>query len=85
MICSGIGGLAEKVSNGVSGLHFKPGDPLDLLRALKTAADAKLADKLRLGIPAVTSALDMANSYLSLFSAAQQPGAAPLARAAAAK
>jgi glycosyltransferase involved in cell wall biosynthesis len=67
VICTGIGGLAEKVQNGISGLHFNLGDPADLLRAIRLAANAKTAEKLRAGIPAVTTAADMARGYLRVF------------------
>jgi glycosyltransferase involved in cell wall biosynthesis len=67
VICTGIGGLAEKVREGVSGLHFARGDAADLLRALKIAADPKVAESLRAGIPAVSSAADMGRSYLKCF------------------
>jgi glycosyltransferase involved in cell wall biosynthesis len=67
VICTGIGGLAEKVQNGISGLHFNLGDPVDLLRAMKTAANPKTAEKLRAGIQPVASAKDMARNYLELF------------------
>jgi glycosyltransferase involved in cell wall biosynthesis len=77
VICSGIGGLAEKVANGVAGLHFKVGDAADLVRALKVAADPKLSDKLRSGIPPVSSGADMARQYLRLF--ANRNGAKPVA------
>jgi glycosyltransferase involved in cell wall biosynthesis len=80
VICTGIGGLAEKVQNGISGLHFNLGDPSDLLRAMKTAADTQTAQKLRAGIPAVASAGDMANTYLELFRGALQPPAVELVR-----
>ena len=32
VICSDIGGMAEKVTDGVDGLHFRGGDPEDLAR-----------------------------------------------------
>jgi glycosyltransferase involved in cell wall biosynthesis len=67
VICTGIGGLAEKVREGVSGLHFARGNASDLVRAMKIAADPKVAEALRAGIPAVTSAADMARSYLKFF------------------
>jgi len=67
VICTGIGGLAEKVRDGVSGLHFARGDAADLLRTMKLAADAKLADSLREGIPAVCTAMEMGRNYLKFF------------------
>jgi glycosyltransferase involved in cell wall biosynthesis len=67
VICTGIGGLAEKVLEGVSGLHFSRGDSTDLLRAMTTGADPKVAESLRAGIPDVATASDMARSYFRFF------------------
>ena len=36
VICSDIGGMAEKVTDGVDGLHFRAGDPRSLARVLET-------------------------------------------------
>ena len=38
VICSDIGGMAEKVRDGVDGLHFRAGDPQDLARVILAAA-----------------------------------------------
>jgi len=38
VICSNIGGMAEKVTDGVDGLHFRVGDPEDLARVIAQAA-----------------------------------------------
>jgi glycosyltransferase involved in cell wall biosynthesis len=47
VICSDIGGMAEKVSNGFNGLHFRSNDPADLARAMLQAVDTPgLWDKL---------------------------------------
>ena len=35
VICSNIGGMAEKVTDGVDGLHFRVNDPRDLARAIE--------------------------------------------------
>jgi glycosyltransferase involved in cell wall biosynthesis len=35
VVASGIGGMAELVEDGVSGLHFRVGDPADLARVLR--------------------------------------------------
>jgi glycosyltransferase involved in cell wall biosynthesis len=40
VICSDIGGMAEKVSDGVDGLHFRVGDPEDLARVITQAASS---------------------------------------------
>jgi glycosyltransferase involved in cell wall biosynthesis len=54
VISSDIGGMAEKVIDGVNGLHFRAGDPLSLVKTMRTAvADEGLWDKLRAGIPSV--------------------------------
>ena len=37
VICSDIGGMAEKVTDGVDGLHFRAGDPHSLARVLERA------------------------------------------------
>jgi glycosyltransferase involved in cell wall biosynthesis len=47
LIVSDIGGMAEKVLDGVDGLHFKRGSPVDLARAMLEAADPTL--RLRMG------------------------------------
>jgi glycosyltransferase involved in cell wall biosynthesis len=54
VICSDIGGMAEKVTDGVDGLHFRVGDPMSLARTLERAANSHdLWDDLRRGIPDV--------------------------------
>ena len=54
VICSDIGGMSEKVSDGVNGLHFRRGDAVDLAAAMQRAMETPgLWDKLRAGIPAV--------------------------------
>ncbi len=39
VICSDIGGMAEKVDDGVNGLHFRAGDPTSLARTITRAAE----------------------------------------------
>ena len=61
MICSDIGGMAEKVTDGVSGLHFRRGDPASLAEAMQRAAERPgLWDELRAGIPPVPRIMDHA-------------------------
>jgi glycosyltransferase involved in cell wall biosynthesis len=51
VICSDIGGMAEKVAHDVDGLHFRAGDPHALAAVLREAvADPRLARRLRAGI-----------------------------------
>jgi glycosyltransferase involved in cell wall biosynthesis len=52
VICSDIGGMAEKVEHGVNGLHFRAGDPRSLARTIRQAVDdPALWERLRAGIP----------------------------------
>ena len=77
VICTGIGGMAEKVPNRRSGLHFRINDPTDLARVMAEASDAVLYQALSSGLPAVATQATMAQSYLAAFtrlSAAQQDG-----------
>src|SRR5439155_13116428 len=54
VLCSDIGGMAEKVKDGVNGLHFKAGDAGSLARTLAHAADSPdLWGRLRSGIPRI--------------------------------
>ena len=56
VICSNVGGMAEKVSDGVDGLHFRVGDAASLADTLLTAIRTpRLWDKLCAGIPSVYS------------------------------
>ena len=51
VICSDIGGMAEKVSDGVDGIHFRANDVQRLAEAIKAAATTPgLWEKLRDGI-----------------------------------
>jgi glycosyltransferase involved in cell wall biosynthesis len=54
VICSDIGGMAEKVDDGLNGLHFRRGDHGALAEMMRRAAwTPGLWDKLRSGIPPV--------------------------------
>ena len=56
VICSDIGGMAEKVDHGVNGLHFRAGDPVHLADTLAEAAgNDALWSHLRQGIPDILS------------------------------
>ena len=67
VICTGIGGMAEKVPNRLAGLHFRAGDPTDLARAMSEAADDVLYQALCSGLPKVTDQTAMARDYLASF------------------
>ena len=54
VICSDIGGMAEKVTDNVNGLHFPAGDAASLAEVVKRATRTPgLWEKLRAGIPEV--------------------------------
>ena len=54
VICSDIGGMAEKVEDGVSGLQFRTGDARSLADTMRAAArDPELWSRLQRGIPEV--------------------------------
>ena len=62
VICSDIGGMAEKVADGVNGLHFRARNPLDLAERLEQAAESpQLWQRLYDGIkppPTIAEAVD---------------------------
>lgn len=54
VICSDIGGMAEKVRDGVDGLHFRAGDPASLADTIRRAVSSSdLWGRLRRGIDGV--------------------------------
>lgn len=54
VICSNVGGMAEKVRHGVDGLHFRAGDPAHLAEVLAEAAgNDPLWRRLQKGIPEI--------------------------------
>jgi glycosyltransferase involved in cell wall biosynthesis len=73
VICTGIGGMAEKVSNRLSGLHFRLGDAADLARIMSEAADEVLYRALCSGLPEVSSETTMARDYLATFNRMVKP------------
>jgi len=68
VICGDIGGMAEKVKDGVNGLHFIARDPRSLARALERAvASPGLWNSLRRGIPAVYRMDDHARNLVETY------------------
>lgn len=67
IICTGIGGMAEKVIDGVTGLHFSLRDHVDLVRVIEIAATQQMNAKLRAGLPKVPDSIEMARQYLDIF------------------
>jgi glycosyltransferase involved in cell wall biosynthesis len=68
VICSNIGGMAEKVTDRVNGLHFLVGDHVDFLdKLLELASTPELYEQLVAGIPAVLSQEEMAQRMHDLY------------------
>jgi glycosyltransferase involved in cell wall biosynthesis len=67
VICTGIGGMAEKVPNRRAGLHFRLNDGADLARVMHEAADDVLYQALCSGLPAVADHGAMARDYMAAF------------------
>jgi len=76
VICTGIGGMAEKVPNRRCGLHFRPDDGADLARVMLEAADDVLYRALCSGLPEVSDQTVMARDYLATFMRMVKPVAA---------
>jgi glycosyltransferase involved in cell wall biosynthesis len=68
VICSNIGGMAEKVTDGVDGLHCRVNDARDLARVIEMAASTNgLRQKLAAGIRRPPSLRDTADWHVSLY------------------
>jgi glycosyltransferase involved in cell wall biosynthesis len=67
LIVSGIGGMAEKVVEGVTGFHFAPGNSSDLLRTMKSSTDPEVYQRLCAQLPAAHTPEQMALDYLAVF------------------
>jgi glycosyltransferase involved in cell wall biosynthesis len=74
VICSDIGGMAEKVKDGVNGLHFRAGDPTSLADVIKTALGAPdLWQRLREGIEPVHPMSSHVESLAEMYDALLSP------------
>jgi glycosyltransferase involved in cell wall biosynthesis len=68
VICSNIGGMAEKVQNGVNGLHFRVSNPADLASRLEQIVlQPELWNGLRLGVARPFSVEQAVDSLISLY------------------
>ena len=68
IIASDIGGMAEKVRDGIDGLHFHAGNPESLAEAMTRAIrEPALWDRLHAGIRPPTTAGDAARQHAALF------------------
>jgi glycosyltransferase involved in cell wall biosynthesis len=68
VICSDVGGMAEKVRDGVDGLHFRAGDPHSLAAVLSRAVrNPELHRRLRAGIEPVFGIEDHVANLVALY------------------
>jgi glycosyltransferase involved in cell wall biosynthesis len=68
VICSNVGGMAEKVRDGLSGLHFQVRDPQSLARVMRRAAQTPgLWQQLCQGVPAVHDMKDHVANLTALY------------------
>jgi glycosyltransferase involved in cell wall biosynthesis len=67
VICTGIGGMAEKVQDGVSGLHFSMNDAFDLAAVVEKACSPETYRKLCSGLPTPFDSSEMARRYKKYF------------------
>jgi glycosyltransferase involved in cell wall biosynthesis len=86
VICSDIGGMAEKVTHGVNGLHVGVGSAAQLAETIVAAVNRPgLWEQLRTGIPPIYAMEDHIASLESLYDelleqATADPAMAPIAR-----
>lgn len=68
MICSGIGGMAEKVRDGVDGLHFRPSSPEDLAdRLCDVLRSPQIWNRLQKGICEPKTHIEAAREHLAFY------------------
>lgn len=68
LICSDIGGMAEKVRDGKDGLHFRTGSAQDLAdRMAEVLNDPQAWDRLRASMRQPTSHIDCAREHVELY------------------
>jgi len=68
VVVTGLGGMAELVADGVNGLRFHLGDPLDLARVLRRFIDQPgLIATLRKGIPLVRTDHEETEELLAIY------------------
>lgn len=82
LICSNVGGMAEKITDEVDGLHFRVGSSEDLIdRMVEALTDKTLWDRLRAGIKRPIDFEECARQHLDLYRdlSSRDASAVPLA------
>lgn len=67
VICSGIGGMAERVAHGIDGLHVPPGDAAALAETMAAAADPALWARLARRANAPADHAAFVDAHLALY------------------
>jgi glycosyltransferase involved in cell wall biosynthesis len=68
VICSNVGGMAERVTHEIDGLHFEMGDPASLAETIRRACtEDGLWERLHAAVPVPPSRSTMADGYLALY------------------
>jgi glycosyltransferase involved in cell wall biosynthesis len=68
ILASQLGGMAEKITDEVDGLHFRPGSPEDLVDCMTRAlTEPGLWERLRGGINRPMSHVECAGTHLDLY------------------
>jgi glycosyltransferase involved in cell wall biosynthesis len=74
VLCSDIGGMAEKVRDGIDGYHFSVGSGLELSYLLiRLHDDRSLLQSLRHSMRVPPTAADVLSDHLSLYAALASP------------
>jgi glycosyltransferase involved in cell wall biosynthesis len=72
VICSNIGGMAERVTDEIDGLHFEMGDPASLAATIRRACtEDGLWQRLHVAVPRPPSRAAMADDFLKLYQRAR--------------
>jgi glycosyltransferase involved in cell wall biosynthesis len=70
VICSNVGGMAERVTHEVDGLHFEMGDPVSLAATIRRACtEDGLWERLHASVPVPPPRAAMADGFLALYDA----------------
>ena len=69
VICSGIGGMAERVADGVDGLHVPPGDAAALAETMRAADRPRASGAAWRGRAAPADHVAFVDAHLALYRA----------------
>jgi glycosyltransferase involved in cell wall biosynthesis len=68
VICPDIGGMAEKVKNNISGIHYRARDSISLTKVIEKIVDGKVDyEKLCEQLPCILSNEECAAEHLDLY------------------